>query len=213
MYVCCDLKFMRFEVMYNILSPESVRNTNSAKYITFGCFAQFISPFDILCNNWHVMKCSSTFVCLYLHSRVYFTTYALYYVLQGLAVSNRYDDKHLMSNEVPDKTQSPLKTMYNAQSPSRNADCPSSSKPAMANRLLDWFSVVMADSKHRRQHPKSKGERKLAAQCLILFNAFKYLRCSRGRNTLGVYTYAGVSEYISQHDYNFKFNFLIIHYN
>jgi len=29
----------------------------------------------------------------------------------------------------------------------------------MANRLLDWFSVVMADSKHRRQHPKPKGKK------------------------------------------------------
>lgn len=79
-------------------------------------------------------------------------------MLQGLANANRYDDKHLMSNEVTDKTQPP-KGMYNVQSPSRNTDCPSSSKPAMANRLLDWFSVVMADSKHRRQHPKPKGRK------------------------------------------------------
>lgn len=80
-------------------------------------------------------------------------------MLQALVNANRYDDKHLMSNEVMDKTQSPLKAMYNMQSPSRNTDCPLSSKPAMANRLLDWFSVVMADSKHRRQHPKPKGRR------------------------------------------------------
>lgn len=91
------------------------------------------------------------------------------FISQGLAVSNRYDDKHLMSNEVPDKTQSPLKTMYNVQSLSRNTDCPSSSKPAMANRLLDWFSVVMVDSKHRRQHPKPKGKRKFIAQYLSAF--------------------------------------------
>jgi len=80
-------------------------------------------------------------------------------MLQGFANVNRYDDKHLISNEVTDKTQPPLKAMYNVQSPSRNTDCPSSSKPAMANRLLDWFSVVMADSKHRRQHPKPKGRK------------------------------------------------------
>ncbi|KYN40489.1 Testican-2 [Trachymyrmex septentrionalis] len=72
---------------------------------------------------------------------------------KGLANMNRYDDKHLMNNEVTDKTQSPSKAMYNVQLPSRNTDCPSSSKPAMANRLLDWFSVVMADSKHRRHFP------------------------------------------------------------
>lgn len=77
------------------------------------------------------------------------------YLFQALAGS-KYDDKHLMSNEVMEKTPSPLKSTYNSQS-SRNSDCPPSSKPAMANRLLDWFSVVMADSKHRRPHPKPKG--------------------------------------------------------
>ncbi|XP_012064548.1 PREDICTED: testican-3 [Atta cephalotes] len=82
----------------------------------------------------------------------------------GLANVNRYDDKHLMNNEVTDKSQSPSKAMYNVQLPSRNTDCPSSSKPAMANRLLDWFSVVMADSKHRRQHPKPKGHFPIGCQ-------------------------------------------------
>lgn len=77
------------------------------------------------------------------------------FMFQALAGS-KYDDKHLMSNEVMEKTPSPLKSTYNSQS-SRNSDCPPSSKPAMANRLLDWFSVVMADSKHRRPHPKPKG--------------------------------------------------------
>ncbi|XP_032681567.1 proteoglycan Cow isoform X1 [Odontomachus brunneus] len=90
----------------------------------------------------------------------------LKYTKRGKALinANRYDDKHLMSNEVMDKTQSPLKAMYNVQLPSRNTDCPSSSKPAMANRLLDWFSVVMADSKHRRQHPKPKGHFPISCQ-------------------------------------------------
>lgn len=74
------------------------------------------------------------------------------FYIQDFAIANRYDDKHL-SNKV-DKSQ--FKSIYNVQS--RNTDCPSSSKPAMANRLLDWFSVVMMDSKHRRQHPKSKGK-------------------------------------------------------
>ncbi|KZC08962.1 Testican-2 [Dufourea novaeangliae] len=74
---------------------------------------------------------------------------------KALAAGNKYDDKHLMSNEIMEKTPSPLKSTYNSQS-SRNTDCPPSSKPAMANRLLDWFSVVMSDSKHRRPHPKPK---------------------------------------------------------
>lgn len=67
-----------------------------------------------------------------------------------LASANRYDDKHLLSNEVIEKSPSSMKSSY-------NTDCPPSSKPAMANRLLDWFSVVMADAKHRRQHPKPIG--------------------------------------------------------
>ncbi|XP_043273694.1 proteoglycan Cow isoform X2 [Venturia canescens] len=69
---------------------------------------------------------------------------------------SRYDDKHLMSNEI-EKNPSTLKSTFNPQTPSRNAECPPSSKPAMANRLLDWFSVVMSDAKYRRQHVKSKG--------------------------------------------------------
>ncbi|OAD53715.1 hypothetical protein WN48_09456 [Eufriesea mexicana] len=79
--------------------------------------------------------------------------------LSRALAGSKYDDKHLMSNEVMEKTPSPLKSTYNSQS-SRNSECPPSSKPAMANRLLDWFSVVMADSKHRRPHPKPKGTNK-----------------------------------------------------
>ncbi|XP_015589539.1 proteoglycan Cow isoform X2 [Cephus cinctus] len=77
---------------------------------------------------------------------------------KALASGNGYDDnKHLMNNEVSEKTSSTGRSTYNSQSTTRNAECPPSSKPAMANRLLDWFSVVMADAKHRRQHSKSKG--------------------------------------------------------
>ncbi|XP_015430615.1 PREDICTED: testican-2 [Dufourea novaeangliae] len=82
---------------------------------------------------------------------------------KALAAGNKYDDKHLMSNEIMEKTPSPLKSTYNSQS-SRNTDCPPSSKPAMANRLLDWFSVVMSDSKHRRPHPKPKGHQPIGCQ-------------------------------------------------
>ncbi|XP_050454309.1 proteoglycan Cow isoform X3 [Cataglyphis hispanica] len=80
---------------------------------------------------------------------------------KDLAIANSYDDKHL-NNKVTDKSQ--FKAIYNVQLPSKNTDCPSSSKPAMANRLLDWFSVVMMDSKHRRQHTKSKGHFPIGCQ-------------------------------------------------
>lgn len=79
------------------------------------------------------------------------------FMCKDLAIANRYDDKHL-NNKVTDKPKSLFKGIYNMQLPSKNTDCPSSSKPAMANRLLDWFSVVMMDSKHRRQHSKPKGK-------------------------------------------------------
>ncbi|KAJ8676675.1 hypothetical protein QAD02_012462 [Eretmocerus hayati] len=72
----------------------------------------------------------------------------------------KYDDKYLMSNEVMEKTLSPLKPVQ----PRSSAECPSSSRPAMANRLLDWFSVVMSDSKHRRQHPKPRGHFPIGCQ-------------------------------------------------
>lgn len=42
----------------------------------------------------------------------------------------------------------------------KNNDCGISTKPAMANRLLDWFSVVMGDAKYRRQYVKSKSKLK-----------------------------------------------------
>lgn len=51
----------------------------------------------------------------------------------------------------------PLLKSYETSQSRGTVDCPATSKPAMANRLLDWFSVVMADSKHRRQHPKPRG--------------------------------------------------------
>ncbi|XP_048512789.1 proteoglycan Cow isoform X2 [Athalia rosae] len=69
--------------------------------------------------------------------------------------SNTYEDKHLMYNEVMEKTPSSTNLVHSPQPQNREPDCPS--KPAMANRLLDWFSVVMADVKHRRQHTKPKG--------------------------------------------------------
>jgi len=115
---------------------------------------------------------------MYIHTHRHSSRFACVFICpQNLAVANRYDDKHLMSNEVTDKTQSPLKAMYNVQSPSRNTDCPSSSKPAMANRLLDWFSVVMADFKHRRQHSKFKGGRIATCRHFRRAKISRPLRC------------------------------------
>jgi len=36
-------------------------------------------------------------------------------------------------------------------------ECSPSALQAMGNRLLDWFSVVMAEAKRRRTHNKGKG--------------------------------------------------------
>ena len=41
--------------------------------------------------------------------------------------------------------------------PSKSVECKPQQLTAIGNRLLDWFSVIMADSKKRRQHnQKSK---------------------------------------------------------
>ena len=43
--------------------------------------------------------------------------------------------------------------------PMKAAECKPQQLTAIGNRLLDWFSVIMADSKKRRQHSqKSKGK-------------------------------------------------------
>lgn len=62
----------------------------------------------------------------------------------------------MTNNEVVEKPPLPVKSTFYSEL-LRNVDCSQSSKPTMANRLLDWFSVIMADSKRRRLHPKSKG--------------------------------------------------------
>ncbi|XP_034938062.1 proteoglycan Cow [Chelonus insularis] len=80
--------------------------------------------------------------------------------IKGLESKYEEDIKHSMSNEVG-KSLVTVKPTFESPDAKfnrlRNADCPPSSRPAMANRLLDWFSVVMADSKYRRQRVKSKG--------------------------------------------------------
>lgn len=79
-----------------------------------------------------------------------------------MGINSKYEEdiKHSMSNEIS-KNPATLKPTFDSPEAKfnrlRNTDCPPSSRPAMANRLLDWFSVVMADAKYRRQHSKSKG--------------------------------------------------------
>lgn len=42
--------------------------------------------------------------------------------------------------------------------PSWNKNCPPSALQSMGDRLLDWFSVIMADAKRRRTKNKGKGK-------------------------------------------------------
>ncbi|XP_015120183.1 proteoglycan Cow [Diachasma alloeum] len=81
--------------------------------------------------------------------------------IKGLGYKKYEEDiKHSMGNEI-NKSSVTVKSTFDAAESKSNIpgtnDCSSASKSEMANRLLDWFSVVMADAKYRRQHTKSKG--------------------------------------------------------
>ncbi|XP_011502703.1 PREDICTED: testican-3 [Ceratosolen solmsi marchali] len=73
---------------------------------------------------------------------------------------NKYNAKYLV-DKIMKKQNLPLQSN---RLPQNSKECPSSSKPAMANRLLDWFSVVIADSKHQQQRSKSKGHFPIGCQ-------------------------------------------------
>ncbi|XP_011306721.1 testican-2 [Fopius arisanus] len=80
---------------------------------------------------------------------------------EGLGIKKYEEDiKSSMGNALTKSTVT-IKSTFNVAESKLNAprttDCSPSSKSEMANRLLDWFSVVMADAKFRRQHVKSKG--------------------------------------------------------
>ncbi|EDV54052.2 proteoglycan Cow isoform X2 [Drosophila erecta] len=74
--------------------------------------------------------------------------------------SKYQEDKHKMRNynEVVEKQQQKFNKNSNLNAyPSKSAECKPQQLTAIGNRLLDWFSVIMADSKKRRQHSqKSK---------------------------------------------------------
>ncbi|XP_055373810.1 proteoglycan Cow [Condylostylus longicornis] len=68
------------------------------------------------------------------------------------------EDKHKSRgyNEVIDKKSNKIPNT-NSRYPSKSIECKPQQLTAIGNRLLDWFSVIMADSKKRRQHSqKSK---------------------------------------------------------
>lgn len=55
----------------------------------------------------------------------------------------------------------------------KSFECKQQQLTAIGNRLLDWFSVIMADSKKRRQHfQKSKGIRVKKTISLSLSDSF-----------------------------------------
>jgi hypothetical protein len=62
-------------------------------------------------------------------------------------------DRQRGYNEVLDTKPS----INHLSSNSWSKECSPSALQAMGNRLLDWFSVVMAEAKRRRTHNKGKG--------------------------------------------------------
>jgi hypothetical protein len=62
-------------------------------------------------------------------------------------------DRQRGYNEVLDTKPS----INHLSSNSWSKECSPSALQAMGNRLLDWFSVVMAEAKRRRSHNKGKG--------------------------------------------------------
>jgi len=59
-------------------------------------------------------------------------------------------------NEVTDEKSEPVIKPWKWTN--KNRECPEAALQSMGNRLLDWFSVIMADNKRRRTDYKGKGE-------------------------------------------------------
>ncbi|EAA07303.6 AGAP003400-PA [Anopheles gambiae str. PEST] len=84
------------------------------------------------------------------------------------------EDKHKIRgyNEVLDKPASTSNNNGNSKpsklsgSSARN-ECKPQQLTAIGNRLLDWFSVIMADSKKRRQHQQQKNKVHFPAACKL----------------------------------------------
>ncbi|XP_044315118.1 proteoglycan Cow isoform X3 [Drosophila rhopaloa] len=88
--------------------------------------------------------------------------YLKYTAYKKVSGDSKYqEDKRKMRNynEVVEKQQQKFNKNNNNLNayPSKSAECKPQQLTAIGNRLLDWFSVIMADSKKRRQHSqKSK---------------------------------------------------------
>uniref|UniRef100_A0AAG5CTP2 Proteoglycan Cow n=1 Tax=Anopheles atroparvus TaxID=41427 RepID=A0AAG5CTP2_ANOAO len=54
-----------------------------------------------------------------------------------------------------------------ARYPMKSSECKPQQLTAIGNRLLDWFSVIMADSKKRRQHQQQKNKVHFPAACKL----------------------------------------------
>lgn len=108
----------------------------------------------------------------------------------------KFDNKHYkylkytaMNGNGAADTSSPFKVeeshkyrIYNANKSSQKADaaaaaaveCKATQLTAIGNRLLDWFSVIMADSKKRRQHSsKPKGISSASSPFFLSFYSSK----------------------------------------
>ncbi|XP_058813737.1 proteoglycan Cow [Topomyia yanbarensis] len=87
------------------------------------------------------------------------------------ATSRASEDKHKIRgyNEVLDKpvSKSPKSTNNAARYPTKSIECKPQQLTAIGNRLLDWFSVIMADSKKRRQHQQQKNKVHFPAACKL----------------------------------------------
>ncbi|XP_058467357.1 proteoglycan Cow isoform X2 [Malaya genurostris] len=87
------------------------------------------------------------------------------------ATSRISEDKHKIRgyNEVLDKpvSKSPKSTNNAARYPTKSIECKPQQLTAIGNRLLDWFSVIMADSKKRRQHQQQKNKVHFPAACKL----------------------------------------------
>lgn len=72
-----------------------------------------------------------------------------FFFLQGATNPPLYEDKERMRGDndvIERKPGSRVKV-----------ECPPPALQAMGDRLLDWFSVIMADSKRRQTHTRTKG--------------------------------------------------------
>lgn len=77
------------------------------------------------------------------------------------------DDKHKVVhefNEVLEKQPTIKSSKINKYVMTKPVECKPQQLTAIGNRLLDWFSVIMADSKKRRQHAQ-KSKARFSTSC------------------------------------------------